>query len=76
MKLILEELCVAAGVKVQLHTRIVAAHREGRTLKAIVTESKSGRQAWAAPVFIDTTGAPIDPARFKAEFEAEQKARR
>jgi NADPH-dependent 2,4-dienoyl-CoA reductase/sulfur reductase-like enzyme len=25
MKLILEELCVAAGVKVQLHTRIVAA---------------------------------------------------
>ena len=56
MKLILEELCVAAGVKVQLHTRIVAAQRNGRQLTAIVTESKSGRQAWRAPVFIDDTG--------------------
>ena len=69
MKLLLEELCVAAGVKVQLHTRIVAAHREGRTLKAIVTESKSGRQAWAAPVFIDTTGDGDLGARAGCEFE-------
>jgi hypothetical protein len=56
MKLLLEELCVAAGVKVQLHTRVVAAYRQGRQLSTIVTESKSGRQAWRAPVFIDTTG--------------------
>ncbi len=69
MKLILEELCTAAGVKVQLHTRIVAAQREGRTLKAIVTESKSGRQAWAAPVFIDTTGDGDLGARAGCEFE-------
>jgi hypothetical protein len=41
---------------VQLHTRAAAAYREGRTLATLVTESKSGRQAWAAPVFIDTTG--------------------
>jgi hypothetical protein len=69
MKLILEELCLAAGVKVQLHTRIVAAQRDGRTLKAIVTESKSGRQAWAAPVFIDTTGDGDLGARAGCEFE-------
>ena len=56
MKLLLEELCGAAGVKVQLHTRVSAAYREGRSLRTIVTESKSGRQAWRAPVFIDTTG--------------------
>lgn len=56
MKLLLEELCSAAGVRVQLHTRVVAALRDRRTLTAIVTESKSGRQAWKAPVFIDTTG--------------------
>jgi len=56
MKVLLEELCAAARVQVQLHTRVVAAHREGRRLATIVTESKSGRQAWRAPVFIDTTG--------------------
>lgn len=56
MKVLLEELCTTAGVKVQLHTRVAAAYREGRKLTTIITESKSGRQAWKAPVFIDTTG--------------------
>ena len=56
MKLILDELCADAGVTVQLHTRVAAAHRDGRRVATIVTESKSGRQAWRAPVFIDTTG--------------------
>jgi hypothetical protein len=56
MKLLLEELCVEAGVKFQFHTRVAAAYRDGRRLTTIVTESKSGRQAWQAPVFIDTTG--------------------
>ncbi len=56
LKLVLEELCVEAGVQFQLHTRVAAAYREGRRLTTIATESKSGRQAWRAPVFIDTTG--------------------
>ncbi|HEY6168820.1 MAG TPA: FAD-dependent oxidoreductase [Verrucomicrobiae bacterium] len=56
MKLLLEELCVEAGVKFQFHTRVAAAYRDGRRLSTVVTESKSGRQAWRAPVFIDTTG--------------------
>lgn len=56
MKLLLEEMFVEAGVKFQLHTRVSAAYREGRRLATIVTESKSGREAWRAPVFIDTTG--------------------
>lgn len=56
MKLLLEEMFMEAGVKFQLHTRVSAAYREGRRLTTIVTESKSGRQAWRAPVFIDTTG--------------------
>jgi hypothetical protein len=56
MKVLLEELCMSAGVKVQLHTRVAAAYREGRTLTTVLTESKSGRQAWQAPVFIDATG--------------------
>lgn len=58
MKIILEELCVQAGVHVRYHTRVVAALRspETKALTHIVTESKSGREAWAAHVFIDATG--------------------
>ena len=56
MKLLLEDLCVAAGVDLLYFTQVVAAYKEGRRLTTIVTESKSGRQAWVAPVFIDATG--------------------
>ncbi len=57
MKLLLEQLCAQAGVTVQLHTRVVAAGRDANNRLAVaVTESKSGRQAWAAKVFIDCTG--------------------
>ncbi|MDB6116537.1 MAG: Glucose-inhibited division protein [Verrucomicrobiaceae bacterium] len=56
MKMLLEELCVDAKVQFQLHTRVAAAYKDGRKLTTIVTESKAGREAWRAPVFIDTTG--------------------
>lgn len=56
MKLLLEDLCVEAGVKFRLQTRLVAAYRDGRQLTTIITESKSGREAWRAKVFIDATG--------------------
>ncbi|HSI33247.1 MAG: FAD-dependent oxidoreductase [Phycisphaerae bacterium] len=56
MKLLLEDLCAQTKVDFQLHTRVAAAYRDGRRLATIVTDSKSGRQAWQAPVFIDTTG--------------------
>jgi len=57
MKLLLEELLVAAGVQIQLQTRVVAAARDGDNRLAVaITESKSGRQAWAAKVFVDASG--------------------
>jgi hypothetical protein len=56
MKLLLERLCLEAGVRVRLHTRAVAAVREGRRMQTVITESKSGREAWRAGVFIDATG--------------------
>ena len=56
MKLLIEEMCLEAGVKIQLHTRVAAAYRHGQRLTTIITESKSGREAWTAPVFIDATG--------------------
>jgi hypothetical protein len=57
MKLVLEELCVTAGVAVQLHTRLTGAVVDPRNrLTAVFTESKSGRQAWVAERFIDCSG--------------------
>lgn len=56
MKLVLETMCSRAGVRVLYHTSVVAAHVEGRRIRAIVTESKSGRQAFAAHAFVDCTG--------------------
>ncbi len=56
MKLLLEEMCEEAGVEFQLHTRVTdAVIREG-VIRAIVTESKSGKEGWAAVNFIDASG--------------------
>jgi hypothetical protein len=56
MKLLLERLCLQAGVRVRLHTRVVAAPVTDGSIDAVITESKSGREAWRAKVYIDTTG--------------------
>ncbi|HUT35301.1 MAG TPA: FAD-dependent oxidoreductase [Planctomycetota bacterium] len=69
MKLVLDELCLAAGVRVQLHTRVVAAHAPDRRLALAVTESKSGRQAWAADAFVDATGDGDLAARAGCGFD-------
>ncbi len=56
-KLLLEEMCLRSGAKVRLHTRVAAAQRDARNrLTTVITESKSGREAWQAPVVIDCTG--------------------
>ncbi len=57
MKLLLEELCLDAGVDVLFHARVVAAVKnDQKRLTHILTESKSGREAWQGKLFIDTTG--------------------
>ena len=56
MKLTLEELCRASGVRVRLHTRVVGAVVQDERVEAAITESVSGREAWKARVFIDATG--------------------
>lgn len=69
MKLLLEERCVQAGVRIRLHTRVVAARREGRRLTHVVTESKSGREAWSARLFVDATGDGDLAARAGCGFD-------
>ena len=58
MKFVCEEMCREAGVRVTLQCPVVAAYRDesGKNLDVIVTESKSGRQAWRARHFVDCTG--------------------
>ncbi|NQT12325.1 MAG: FAD-dependent oxidoreductase [Planctomycetes bacterium] len=70
MKLMLERMCIDAGVKVRLHTRVVAAARdESGRLGLAVTESKSGRQAWSADLFVDATGDGDLAARAGCGFD-------
>lgn len=69
-KLLLEEMCLEAGVHIRLHTRVTAAIKEtNNRLSHIITESKSGREAWAADVFIDTTGDGDLAALAGCEYE-------
>ncbi len=57
MKVLLEELCLAANVRLRLHTRICNVVKDcSGKIAAVVTESKSGREAWRGKVFIDATG--------------------
>jgi hypothetical protein len=57
VKRVLEELCVDAGVKIRLHTRIVGAVTDDdNRVVAVLTESKSGREAWLAERFVDCSG--------------------
>ena len=56
MKVVCEDVLSEAGVRIRLGTSVVAAIRDGRRIRAVVTESKSGREAWLAGRFIDCTG--------------------
>ncbi len=70
MKLLLEDLLLEAGVRIRLHTRVVAAANDGdKRLKVVVTESKSGREAWTADTFIDCSGDGDLAAQAGCEFE-------
>ena len=57
MKVLLEELCRELGIRVQYHTRVVQVDKDNSNrVRGVITESKSGRQAWRAAVVVDTTG--------------------
>lgn len=69
-KLVLEELCVEAGIRIQLHTLVTGAITdEQNRLRAVITESKSGRQAWVAERFIDCTGDGDLAAQAGCQFD-------
>jgi hypothetical protein len=56
MKLVLEQMCMEAGVEIQLHTKVVEAVVRDNEIQAIITEGHSGRRALCARTYIDATG--------------------
>ncbi len=56
MKFFLEEWCQASGVRIRYFTTLADVVKDGERIDCIITESKSGREAWRAKVFIDCTG--------------------
>ncbi len=56
-KVVLDQMVAEAGVAVRLYTRVSAVYRDavGR-IETLVTDSKSGREAWQAKMFVDCTG--------------------
>ena len=69
MKLVLENLCRATGVQLLYHSRVVGAVQDGRRITHTIVENKSGRQAFAAQAFVDTTGDGDLAARAGCGFE-------
>lgn len=56
MKALLEDMCLEAGVRIRLNHYLVDAIVADGKLTHAICESKSGREAIAAKVFIDCTG--------------------
>lgn len=55
-KLAADRFCAQAGVELLLHANYAASVVENNALRAIIIESKSGRQAITARCFVDATG--------------------
>ena len=55
-KVVADEICHDAQVRVRLHTLVAEVTREGSVIASIRTESKSGTEDWTADVYVDCTG--------------------
>ena len=69
LKYVLQEYLLELGVKLQFNTLAAAAIVENGTVRGVITESKSGREAILAKVVIDATGDGDVAARAGAAFE-------
>jgi hypothetical protein len=74
MKVLLDELVQAAGVRVWLDTRVVEAVVRDGAVAGVVVENKSGRQALLGEVVIDATGDADVAARAGVPFALGREA--
>lgn len=57
VKYVFERRTAKAGIKVRLYSRVAATQVSAEhRLRAVITESHSGREAWYGKIFIDATG--------------------
>ena len=70
LKCILNDMALETGVKLLLHSWTTTAVVEKNTVKGVIFESKSGRQAVMGKVIIDTTGDGDIFASAGADFDA------
>ncbi|KON30812.1 hypothetical protein AC482_02910 [miscellaneous Crenarchaeota group-15 archaeon DG-45] len=75
MKLVKQELCEEAGVNFLLHAYIASSIVEDDTVRGLIVENKSGRQAVMAKVVVDATGDGDVAARAGADFEQTKGSR-
>ncbi len=70
MKLLLEEMCLETeNIDILLHTRVADVIKKDRKITHLISESKSGREAWQADIFIDCTGDGDLAALAGCEFD-------
>ncbi|MBM3187304.1 MAG: FAD-dependent oxidoreductase [Chloroflexi bacterium] len=56
LKIVLDEMCAEAGVRLMLHSYVADVVVDGGAIAAVIVENKSGRQAVAGGIFVDGTG--------------------
>lgn len=69
LKVVCDDLCSEAGVTLRLHSWAVEAIVRDNTVRGVITESKSGRQAILSRVVVDATGDGDIAALSGAQFE-------
>ena len=68
MKFLLDKMMLNSGVHLLFHTYFSAPLMEGNTVRGVIVENKSGRQAYRAKCVIDCTGDGDVSARAGAAF--------
>jgi hypothetical protein len=56
LKIVLDEMCLEAGVQLLLHSWLADVVMTDGTIAAAIVENKSGRQAVTGKLFVDATG--------------------
>lgn len=69
LKHVADQMAIEAGVRLYLHTFACGVIMDGPRIAAVVTESKSGRQAIVAKVVVDCTGDGDIAAQAGAPYE-------
>jgi hypothetical protein len=73
LKVITQKMLEEAGVQILFHSIVVAPVMEGKTIKGVIVENKSGRQAILGRVVLDSTGDGDVAAWAGAPFEIKER---